>query len=230
MKTLTLFASRVALAFLLMFSFFPLVPAQAQDAEPTLTPPTPALASPTGMTFGLRAGINTTDFYGEALGSTDSRLGIQGGLFLNYRPSLRWAVQPEVVFHKLAGRVDHSRVFEGSGWTNYDLGLLEMPLLAKFYFPQRSGVTPNLFAGPALGVRLFSDAHDSRQALDDADLDEHFQRVSYGLHAGLGFDAFTGRHNLSFDLRYQLGLSNLLRDDLPDFHNRGLSFSVGMGF
>lgn len=230
MKTLTAFAARVALAFVLTLSLFHTTPTLAQDQEPTLTPPTPALVSPTGTTFGLRAGFNASDFYGESLGATDSRMGLHGGLFLNYRPSPRWAVQPEVVLHKLEGRVDHSRVFENSGWTTYELGMLEMPLLAKFYFPQRSGVTPNLFAGPALGVRLFADARDTRKALDEVDLDEHFRRTSYGLHAGLGFDAFTGRHNLAFDLRYQIGLSNLLRDDQPDFHNRGFSFSVGLGF
>lgn len=230
MKRLTSRTRQAALALVLALSytFNAALPAQAQGADWATDQ---ATVSPPALSFGLRVGLSQTEFAGGAVGSVDPGAGLSGGGYLTYRIHPNVSLQPEVLFTRRTGVVDHSRVFEGSRNVAYALGFIEAPLLVKAHLPAQNGPVPYLAAGPYASMRLHEHASDQNRVVDDVDLDSELRDWDYGLTAGLGMEALGSRRAVSFEVRYAWGLANLFREaNRPDFRVRGLTFTAGFGF
>lgn len=164
------------------------------------------------LTWGLKAGVNVSDFCGNDAEGSDVRTGFSGGLLFNYRFNDYWALQPEVLFSTKGADLESGLTGE-NGPTEYELGYLNIPVLAKFYIPTGSTVSPNLYAGPDVGFKLYSDANDS-------DIDDQLKDAEFGIAFGAGLDFNLGSdptdviRTVGLDLRYTLGLTNVF--DTPD--------------
>lgn len=227
MRTLLAHTRRAALAVVLVLSLATVLalPAQAQPVNQ----PAPAYEEPDRLAFGLRAGVNSSDFYGQSVEVAEPELGINAGLFLTYRLTPRLAIQPEVLFSEQEAKIIQSRAFEDAGTIDYNLGYLDVPLLLKAHLGQRGWTDFNIHAGPFAGVNLYSGAEDRRGALEAVDLDEELRSMRYGALFGVGFEGHAAGRTVSLDLRYKHGLTNLFEaEDRPTFRDRGFMLSLGL--
>lgn len=179
------------------------------------------------LTWGVKAGVNAADLYGDDVSSSDTRAGFNGGLFVNYRFSKMFGVQPEVLFTQKGG--DLSNGLAENGTTEYSLNYLEIPVLAKFYIPTNSMLEPNIYVGPKVGFNLSGEANDT-------DIDDDLKNADFGLAFGAGLDFNMGpKRNMlktvGLDVRYTLGLTDTF--DLPnepDVKNSVFTAAVTLGF
>lgn len=211
LTTLTLFS----ILFLILGTNIKTSNAQSSQTEP--------------LTWGIKAGVNASDLYGGDINSSDTRAGFNGGLFLNYRFSKYFAIQPEVAYTEKGSEVGQGVVGE-EGAVDYNLSYLEIPVLAKFYIPTGGLVEPNIYAGPEVGFKLNGEANDN-------DLDDSVKDAEFGLAFGGGVDFSLGNNptnllrTIGLDLRYTLGLTDVF--DVPgdpEARNGAFTAAISLGF
>lgn len=227
MNTLITRPLRAAWVFVLALVFLAAPAAHAQETQWRTLEPTLA---PSNWSFGLKAGLANTDFYGSSSNADGTGVGFTGGAYLTYHFHPRWALQSELMYTHRTGTEDHSQVFRGSRNAEYTFGFLEVPVLIKAYLPQQQGPAAYATVGPYASMRLYEDARDANNILQTVDLDSELRPWDYGVAAGFGMESFANGRSLSFDARYNWGLANLFTDETrPDFRTRGFTFAVGIG-
>jgi len=158
--------------------------ANAQDSE--------------GMKFGVKAGVNLTNFTGD--GDSDGATGFYVGGLVDFAVGDNFHVQPELLY-SMEGAKDAS------------ISYLRVPIMAKYYVME--GLS--LQAGPEVAFKV---------AADD-DIDELTKSIDFGIGAGAGYEMASG---LMFDIRYNLGLSNISEVDAFDIKNTGIMIGLGYRF
>lgn len=164
------------------------------------------------LNWGIKAGMNTSDFNGEDTVNSEVREDFSGGIFLNYRFNGRWALQPEFIFNKKGADLEPGLTGE-NGMARYEFGYLNIPVLAKLYIPVGSLLSPNLYAGPEIGLKVYGESNNS-------DIDGELKDNEFGLAFGAGLDINVGSspenllRTVGLDVRYSLGLTNVF-DNTP---------------
>lgn len=188
---------------------------QAQDYRP--------------VNWGLKAGINAADMYGDDVGGTSAIAGFSGGAWLNFRLAEYFSLQPEVLFSTKGSDVNTGLLGEAET-TEYRFGYLEIPVLAKLHVPTGGNLEPNLYAGPELGFTLYGDAND-------IEIDDQMADAEFGLVFGGGLDLNVAQSSADFlqtiglDLRYTLGLTDTfdVTGD-PNAKNGAFTAAISFGF
>ncbi|PIF31190.1 outer membrane protein with beta-barrel domain [Flavobacterium sp. 9] len=168
--------------------------------------------------FGVKGGLNVTTFAEGYNYNAKSLVGFQVGGFAEIKVIERLAIQPEVLFSTQGAKQE-------LGMTKFDskLNYINVPVLAKFYITKQFTVE----AGPQLGflVSAKQDGHDAKDG---------YKSVDTGFNFGAGYN-FTD--NVSVNLRYTLGLSNIGDYDAKDFNeyidspkNSVLALTLGYKF
>src|SRR5690625_2334816 len=159
------------------------------------------------LNWGIKGGVNVATMYGDQVDNADVRAGFTGGLFLNYRFTRNWSIRPEVLFSMKGADLDQGLTGENGG-ADYELGYLEIPILAKYTFTTNSMVKPYLNLGPQVGFTLYGNSNG--QDLNNDQLKD----AEFALAAGGGIDlAVAGSpsdfiQTVGLDLRYTLGLTD----------------------
>lgn len=181
------------------------------------------------LTWGLKAGVNVSDLYGDDVGQTDVRGNFSGGILLNYRFNDYWALQPEVIFN-IKGADVASGLAGENGPAEYEFGYLNIPVLAKFYIPTGSVLSPNLYAGPEVGFKLYGDSNNN-------DINDELKDAEFGIAFGAGLDFNLGSDPSDFirtvglDLRYSLGLTDVFdTPQEPEARNGTFTAALFLGF
>lgn len=175
--------------------------------------------------FGIKAGatassINTTDLSANA--SSDNLLGYQLGAFIRIN-SGKLYLQPEVVYNhrstQLAG-------FD-SGSINFDIGTIDVPILLGFKLIDAKVFNLRAFVGPEASFATNKDYTYDTGFKSDITLDD-FNDLTWYMQAGVGVDLLF----LTFDIRYEKGLSNFINDyqDAGSLKNNVFVFSLGLKF
>lgn len=134
--------------------------------------------------------------------SSDFRSGFQVGAFVRIGKKLY--VQPELYYTTQGG------VFESnaSDWEQkVRIGSLDLPVLIGFKLINAKVVNLRILAGPLASFVVNKSVKDAGGALGpvkDADINN----VNWAIQTGLGLDLFL----LTLDVRYQIGLNNLIND------------------
>lgn len=180
--------------------------------------------------WGIKGGVNVTTLYGDQVNGSDARAGFTGGLFLNYRFSPQWSIQPEVLFSMKGADLDQGLTGE-TGSADYEVGYLEIPVLAKYTFETNSIVKPYLNAGPQVGFSLYGDSND--RDIDDNQLKDAEFALAFG--GGVDFAVASSPadfiQTVGLDLRYTLGLTDVF--DVPgdpEAKNQAFIGAVTIGF
>ena len=150
------------------------------------------------ISYGVKAGLNISKLTGDA--DTDSRMAPYFGGFMNYEMSDKFSLQPELVVSMEGGKDEESETYEGKTYSydaTYKLTFLNIPILAKYKVA--NGLS--LMAGPQLGFKMSGKAE-----VEDEEADMDMKGMNLSLALGAGYSLESG---LGFDLRYNLGLSNL---------------------
>ncbi len=188
------------------------------------------VAAPSEVTeFGIKAGVALSNIFGRDVYDQRFRAGFSYGIFMSYRFGARFALQPELLFV-----MKGSKYVNGQGSDAYretmSLEYVELPILAKYYFPLFRSFRTYVFAGPApaLNIRARVDAQFAGESQEEA-LD-NVTGFDLGLAAGAGVEVPVGKGRVTFDVRYTAGLLTLSKEPGDDIRNGSVSFLLGYMF
>jgi hypothetical protein len=170
---------------------------------------------------GIRAGVDFMTIGGDNTDGLDSRTGFLIGGYATIGLGGPIAVQPELQYIQKGA----SASFGNTDITR-KLDYIEIPVLVKYQIPA-GGFSPNVFAGPALGFNVT--AEDSNG--DSVDISDSTSGTEFGLYFGAGADFGLSAGTVSVDVRYNLGLSNILDvDGDASQNNQGFMITAGFAF
>ena len=158
--------------------------------------------------FGVRAGLNTTTVIPDNdvdIVDRQPRLGFVGGAYAEV-PVGPVAIQPEVLFSQKG--VNREDAANGDVRVNY----LEVPVLLKAGLPVSDLLDVDVFAGPALAVKL-SDSVDGD--FDGGSFNQTTVAVAVGGAVASG--------PFGVDLRYTFDVKDATEGAANDFRNRAFS-------
>ena len=145
-----------------------------------------------GITFGIKGGLNVSDFLGDIKNNT-FRTSVHLGVFSEIMISDNFSLQPELLY---SGQGYSGRVLPGFSRSKYDY--INFPVLAKIYIAKKISIE----AGPQIGFLVSAKEKTS----DDKINIPNQKTVDFGLNLGLAYDLKNG---VFFQTRYNLGLSNI---------------------
>ena len=193
----------------------------------------PNLSLAKGIKVGFKIGVNNADWHGEDIKETKQRLGedvkskwgLCAGGFVRFNISKTFAIQPEVLY------TEKGAIFEqifpvGTERWEFNLSYLEVPVLVKFMIPTPGGVKPNLYAGPALAIKLSYKFKAEGGGVTVEDDIEGMKDTDFGIIVGAGVDI----GKLMVDVRYVLGLTTTFDDVEDDVKNGVISLMIGYSF
>jgi hypothetical protein len=182
--------------------------------------------------FGIKGGLNLTNLYVDNVSSEHMKAGFNAGVFAKLPVTRGFSIQPEILYSVKGAKDTYSNFVQGDGEYRFNLGYIEMPLLAVVNLAPNF----NLHAGGYAAYLVSANVKDvnSNGTIEGAqDLNaDNFRRWDFGLVGGLGFDI----QNFTLGARYNYGLSNIgksgsLSGDLTkNSKNAGVSIYVGFGF
>ena len=205
----------------------------------------------TNAQISVRAGVNIASMSANATEKNYSDyqnisvVGFQAALALPIKISENIAIQPELVFIQKGGKfqyiADEKNKFISTLKTNY----FEIPVSLKIGLGGNSneGLGVYILAGPYLGIALNSTytneltvlgaTSSSTRTVDYSNDSNQEKRVDWGANIGAGVSF----GNIFVDVRYNLGINNLLDnnasnndDNKPYRRNRGIGLSLGLRF
>jgi hypothetical protein len=153
--------------------------------------------SPAGLlNIGIKGGVNVYNYNNTKY---DQLSGFHFGLLGHIHLNSHWAIQPELVYSNQGAKI---------GDTKYVLDYINIPFLLQYMFDNGF----RLQAGPQLGIVLRADNKDNLNPIDFG--------VSFGTSYVVPATGF------GIDARYNLGLSNINKDDAVVATNRGFQFGI----
>lgn len=209
---------------LLLVAYLAPVAANAQDGD---------------AKFGLKGGLNLSNFYNASENVTDQnlQLGYHAGLFAKVPLVAGLSLQPEALLTTTGTKRDYEfggggLLTPGASTIRLNLTYLQVPLLAVVNL----GENVNLHAGPyvayLLGANVSNDSeNDSYDTVDEIDRGD-FNDLDFGVAAGIGFEL----DPLVIGLRYNYGLrdvgngSGIAGELTEDSRNSSFQLSLGFGF
>lgn len=168
-----------------------------------------------------------------------STTGFQAGIFAELPISEGFSIQPELLWMQKGGKTLYTQVLGQEVERNLRYNYLEVPILAKVKAGSTDGTGIGLFfyGGPfisyALNGNISTEVGETK--LEDVDIEfddaDDQRRVDWGAAFGLGVNLGA----LMLDLRYDLGINNLLDDsatagnngDDPYLRTRSIGLSLG---
>lgn len=184
-----------------------------------------------GNEIGFKAGLNIANLTDDAE-LPDSYMGIGGGIF--YKIAMmdgNISFQPELLY-----MMKGDKVTEGNMEGKYKLSYLEIPVLVKYEIPTEGNFKPNVYLGPVLSILMSAKAEESDGTVtDEEDIKDFLKSADFGSTFGAGFGYKVGEKGMiNFDVRYTLGLSNIIDDGSTDESKNNvfsffLGYSMGVG-
>ena len=184
--------------------------------------------------FGIKGGLNSSNFSGDTEGMDfKSRIGFNVGAFAAIELSEKITLQPEILFSTQGAKAENvSADVNGVNYTadiNFNLSYINIPVMFKYYVADKF----NFEAGPQIGFLTSAETSTKLEGFSqtvDQDAKDYFESVDFGFNLGAGYD-FT--KNVSAGIRYNIGLSNVLKTqpgDDSESQNSVFSISVGYKF
>lgn len=182
--------------------------------------------------LGIKGGLNLTNLYVADVSDEHVKAGFNAGLFAKLPVTEGFSIQPELLYSVKGAKDNYNNFIQGSGEYRFNLGYIELPLLAVVNLTHNFNIHAGGYAAYLVNANVKNvDDHGNINGATELNAD-NFQRWDYGLAGGIGFDI----QNFSLGARYNYGLHNIgksgnLSGDLTkDSKNAGVSIYVGFGF
>jgi hypothetical protein len=172
--------------------------------------------------FGLKLGYNASKLSTQ-LDSVNASYssGFHIGVFT--RIGKKFYVQPEAYYTLESSKVAGT---ETSWNQKLTIGSVDIPVLVGYKFLNSKAVKIRILAGPVASFvinRNVKDLGDVTGPVKEADINN----VNWGLQAGAGLDALF----LTFDIRYQIGLNNVIREvQTASWNSKNNVWVISLGF
>ena len=186
-----------------------------------------AVAPLAHISIGPFFGFNYTSFYGDKDLSPKSRTDFALGGQVDVTLATTTFLRTGLIYSRRGAKITE---------LGFDLAFkpkyLELPVLFGYRFPTTSSAQPYLFGGPQLAVRVGcsvevkQDDVSASADCDNPDLEADFHSVDFAAVAGFGMAVPLGTNSLSFDLRYALGFTKVVKEG--NAKNRGLTLGVAL--
>lgn len=185
-----------------------------------------ALLNAQGISYGFKAGLNLSNYNSSISGFDDvvkTRTSFHVGAVVEFGLSDQFAVQPELLYSSVGAKIDYSEdVKDTAGDMFYVMDYLSIPVMVKYY-PTKN---ISLELGPQLGILL-----SAKMKMDGESEDFKDESESIDFGAGIGAEYKLDK-GLFFNVRYVLGLTNVIKEVSGDDYikNNVFQFSVGYKF
>jgi hypothetical protein len=196
-----------------------------------------AQAPVTGLTGkGFKVGLNLAKFTGSDVTEASMRTAFVFGGFITYSFTELFAIQPELLYSMKGSK---RKVFDEQLSENvdvtYKLNYIEIPVLFRIQLAGGGNFKPNFYAGPEIGILLSAKGNGTTSGVSvDVDIKDQCKSTDIGLIGGVGADYLMGTGKLTFDIRYDAGLSKVFKAvngfPEPKVNNSAITFLVGYGF
>ncbi len=196
--------------------------------------------------FGPKAGYSLSMLKAEGDGESykfDSKSTFYAGALAEYKFSDKFAVQGEVLYSPIGGKQEESVTYSEMGVTvtgteksDFKLGTVQIPVSAKYY------ATENLAFGLGVNFGIITSAEvEVTATLSGSALGQTFEESqgttedikdnikSLNLAPFVGAE-YTLENGLFFDARYNLGVSNLIKNPEGNETLKNSFFQIGIGF
>jgi len=182
--------------------------------------------------WGVKGGLNLSGLRGGG-GMFDTKRGVVAGGFGVFDFAPEFGVEVDALFMMKGGKLVGFGVDETGNVTGpisegfFILDYLEFPILARLNTPAMGRLSPHVYFGPTLALKVSARARNA--GFPGADLDAA-RTLDSGLAFGLSGDLALGPRTLVLDARYGLGLTNALSWAGPDLKNDTFSLMAGIAF
>jgi hypothetical protein len=126
------------------------------------------------LAAGVKAGVNLTRFWGNttpyAYDHVFIKSGFTSGGVVQFGATKHFAIQPEVLF-SIKG---HKEEIEGLDYVSLNTRFLEIPFLCQLRIPAPKILTPLVYEGQALAIRLSGIRIDAQESGKKYDRSEPF--------------------------------------------------------
>lgn len=179
------------------------------------------------INVGLRTGMAASTFAdkGNLADNNHMTLSFNAGSFLLVPLNKSFSLRPEVNYVR-KGRSEETSALNTTLKTDYRIHYLQVPVLLQYRDAvsfEKSGSAFYINAGPYAAFALNSDTKGADVTLADKN------NTDWGATFGIGYQTPVCKQNICFDLRYDMGLSNIANQ--PDgYHTKALSLTVGILF
>lgn len=191
-------------------------------------------ANAQGVKIGVKGGLNVSNFTGDLDGiDVGYQTGFNAGGFVEIKLSDKLVVQPEILFSMQGAEFKNGKAYvEGklvTGSANFILNYVNVPVMFKYSLVKNFSIE----VGPQIGFLASAKTKtvvNGYSGKHEMDVKKIFESTDFGLNLGAGYD-FT--ENFSVGVRYNLGLSNILKTKFGDdskLHNGVLSFLAAYKF
>lgn len=176
--------------------------------------------------WGVQAGVNFANLSTSTSGvsvSLSSKVGLHAGVSAEVGISPDFAFQPELAYNGYGAKLDISDFnIEGlSGELKSNINYISLPLLFK-YKVANTGL--GIYAGPQLGLLV-----SAKDSYDGESIDAKDDYNSFDLLASFGAEYFLPA-GVGLIARYQLGLTNIMKDTAGDESVKNKAFTIGIGY
>jgi len=195
-----------------------------------------APASPVVADKGIFIGLGLTGLKGTGLGNAwNVKTGMLGGFALTLGFSDAFALQPEIYFIQ-KGAVSESRGSGGILRSTMDIGILQVPLLAKLSLKLGdSYIRPYVIGGASADVKIYAnistildDGSSYETQISDATV-EGLHPVTFSWIGGAGVDFRSPEGRLTAEIRYSRTFGSITKEGAAVFAT-ALSISLGYYF
>jgi hypothetical protein len=182
--------------------------------------------------FGIKGGLNLTNLHANNFGDNHLKAGFNAGIFAKIPVTPGFSIQPELLYSVKGNKTDYTNFVEGSGEYRFNLGYLELPLLAVVNLAKNFSIHGGGYAAYLTNADIKDVNNDGNvQGITDLNAND-FNRWDFGLAGGAAFDI----ENFTIGARYNYGLTaigksgNLSNTVLGNAKNNGLTIYIGFGF
>lgn len=199
----------------------------------------PGLSKPSRLrALGIKIGYSGASLYGENVEEfedflqfeikTKGGLNLGGFIIVNLNPYL--ALQSELNYVQKGAKTGVEALGEEfKAWIN--LAYLEIPALLRFYLPSQNNFNFSIYAGPYVGLKTSDRAKVEVAGVKVEEDIENLKTTEAGLIFGAAFDfslPLMKKGQLSFDLRYTLGLTSISTE--PEVETKNKVFSLSFAY
>jgi len=177
------------------------------------------------MMLGAKAGLNIASIHGDDAEGWDSRVAFCGGVFTEFPINDMLSFAPEVLYTMKGATTNFDDVD-----VTWKLSYIEIPMLFKAAIPVSGVVKPLLFAGPEVAFKTSSKLEGESEGVSAEVEFENVKSTDVGFIVGGGIGFPMMSRKASVEVRYDLGLVNIIDVEDADVKTGVVSFLFGIAF
>ena len=164
--------------------------------------------------FGIKAGANFANFNGSAITDAKTLVSLNAGVYARLPLAEHVSIQPELVYSGQGAKSDEN----GITFTQHS-NYFNIPVLLKF----STGVGFFVETGPQLGFLMSANTKAEGNSIDTKN---SYSSTDFSWVFGVGYKIPATK--LSIDARYNLGISNIVNQDVAKETAHNGVFQLGL--